>query len=507
LGTGGTNREVRYLYENNRVSRSYIQTGGYDFRFGYDGQGRLESVTHNEALEGVVDYRYFYDKASNVTRRYNYYNGSEVNYVYDHADRITDVDLKRLVNNVGETLISHEHYTLDNMNRVTAILHQQGGTTTDNFTYDDAGQLKNATYGWANPLGNCTYNWDNAGNRLSAGGKNYTPNAYNQYTAVTGDTITNGSEHEIASYKAMAYKYYGDTYLSSVTGGGNTYQLYYDALGRCVERKLIVGTTLTTNYYLYDGEHWIQEYKSDGTSYTGAVYGLGVDEILGRGVNGVAHWPLPDRNGNTAVVTSSMTGAGSTLTTTILEQYRYDAFGAPTFKNAAGTNLATQASAIGNRFLFTGREYNSQFGFYEYRARAYHPGLGRFMSEDPKGFDAGDYNFYRYCGNDPWDLTDPMGLEFDVSQNSDDNIVRWNTAVSAWKQNSAAAAVYNAVQASSVIVRVVIKSFDNNNYSDGSLHVDLTHGGELQQGGYNSPATRAIHEVTHTADRIANPEK
>src|SRR5262249_31914397 len=48
--------------------------------------------------------------------------------------------------------------------------------------------------------------------------------------------------------------------------------------------------------------------------------------------------------------------------------------------------------------------------FYEYRARAYHPGLGRFMSEDPKLFDAGDYNFYRYCHNDPIDIVDPMGL-------------------------------------------------------------------------------------------------
>jgi RHS repeat-associated protein len=90
------------------------------------------------------------------------------------------------------------------------------------------------------------------------------------------------------------------------------------------------------------------------------------------------------------------------------EYYRYDAFGTPTIYNAAGTVLTS--SAIGNRILFTGREYNSQFGFYEYRARAYHPGLGRFMSEDPKGFDAGDYNWFRYCLNDPWDLTDPMGL-------------------------------------------------------------------------------------------------
>jgi hypothetical protein len=33
------------------------------------------------------------------------------------------------------------------------------------------------------------------------------------------------------------------------------------------------------------------------------------------------------------------------------------------------------------------------------------------MSEDPKGFQAGDYNLYRYCFNDPLDRSDPMGLE------------------------------------------------------------------------------------------------
>lgn len=60
--------------------------------------------------------------------------------------------------------------------------------------------------------------------------------------------------------------------------------------------------------------------------------------------------------------------------------------------------------------MFTGREYASKFAIYEYRARAYHPGLGRFLSEDPIGFNAGDYNLFRYCKNDPLDLTDPMGL-------------------------------------------------------------------------------------------------
>jgi hypothetical protein len=33
------------------------------------------------------------------------------------------------------------------------------------------------------------------------------------------------------------------------------------------------------------------------------------------------------------------------------------------------------------------------------------------MSEDPKLFDAGDYNLFRYCHNDPIDSVDPMGLD------------------------------------------------------------------------------------------------
>ena len=99
---------------------------------------------------------------------------------------------------------------------------------------------------------------------------------------------------------------------------------------------------------------------------------------------------------------------------TVIEKYRYDAFGLPTYMNGSGVVIG--GSAYTNRFLFTGREYRSTFGFYEYRARAYHPILGRFMSEDPKLFDAGDYNLFRYCHNDPEDLTDPMGLtDIDIS--------------------------------------------------------------------------------------------
>jgi RHS repeat-associated protein len=79
----------------------------------------------------------------------------------------------------------------------------------------------------------------------------------------------------------------------------------------------------------------------------------------------------------------------------VIEKYKYDAFGAPTVYDGSG-NLRPGATIHKNRFMFTGREYAATFGFYEYRARAYNPVLGRFMSEDPKLFDGGDYNLFRY---------------------------------------------------------------------------------------------------------------
>jgi RHS repeat-associated protein len=107
-----------------------------------------------------------------------------------------------------------------------------------------------------------------------------------------------------------------------------------------------------------------------------------------------------DGNGNVTAITSS-SGA-------VQERYTYDVYGTPTIKNASGTVLSS--SAVGNRFLFTGREYIAQIGLYDYRNRAYSPGLGRFLQTDPIRFDAGDINIYRYCGNDPGNGRDPMGL-------------------------------------------------------------------------------------------------
>jgi len=45
---------------------------------------------------------------------------------------------------------------------------------------------------------------------------------------------------------------------------------------------------------------------------------------------------------------------------------------------------------------------------YDYRARYYDAGVGKFISEDPIGFEGGDGNFYRYAVNNPISNIDPL---------------------------------------------------------------------------------------------------
>jgi len=57
----------------------------------------------------------------------------------------------------------------------------------------------------------------------------------------------------------------------------------------------------------------------------------------------------------------------------------------------------------------TVQESDARTGLYYYRARYYDPQTGRFLIEDPIGFDGGD-NGYAYSDNNPNRFADPTGL-------------------------------------------------------------------------------------------------
>jgi RHS repeat-associated protein len=394
--TAGGTEDVVYTYGGaGRLIEVAVGTGAsqsYDQTLSYDAMGRVQYLGDNVRGNFI---KYTYDKASNITRRDTLppFISGYVTYPRDNLNRMTSRSA-----GTGAGLMSTETYGYDVMSRLTTTDRTEDGKR-DQFGYDYSSQLVSAKYGLVggvNPSRTASYDFDLVGNRelvVDAGiSKTYTPNILNQYNSAGSDTVTNGSKHEVSAYKSFNYTYIGDGRLQKVTGGGNTYTMAYDALGRCVSRTLNGSIT----YYYYDGEKPFQE---TGAVLATNVYGLGIDEIVIRFEPTQIYYFFQDHEGS---VTHVRTSAG------LVEQYRYDAFGAPTIKDGAGNGRT--ASAIGNRFMFTGREWNETFDFYEYRARAYHPGLGRFMSEDPKGFEAGDYNLFRYCGNDPVDRTDPMGL-------------------------------------------------------------------------------------------------
>jgi RHS repeat-associated protein len=192
---------------------------------------------------------------------------------------------------------------------------------------------------------------------------------------------------------------------SAFAGTSNSMWFGHDPLGRCVKRWIApsAGTSgyNPATYFYYDGWSLIQEGGSATNATRLYVHGARVDEMVAQTTPGNSwRYFQYDARGHCILQTDA---SGD-----IAEQYDYDAFGFPYFYNSSGTDI--HSSSWGNRFLFTGREWISELRTYDFRNRMYQPELGRFLQPDPKQFDAGDYNLYRYCHNDPVNKSDPTGL-------------------------------------------------------------------------------------------------
>jgi RHS repeat-associated protein len=108
----------------------------------------------------------------------------------------------------------------------------------------------------------------------------------------------------------------------------------------------------------------------------------------------------------------------------ILEGYLYDAYGRHTvFTPGAGGSVefgdsdaveTGAPSALGNIWLFTGRQFDAESGLLFYRSRYLNPSLGRFISRDPHDPWSNLKNLgngYPYAVNSAVNWVDPFGLE------------------------------------------------------------------------------------------------
>ncbi|UII33140.1 insecticidal toxin complex protein [Fulvivirga ulvae] len=112
-----------------------------------------------------------------------------------------------------------------------------------------------------------------------------------------------------------------------------------------------------------------------------------------------------------------------TETAEVISYEEYHPYGTTAYqaKNAA-------IKAASKRYRYTGMERDEETGLEYHSARYYLPWLGRWLSADPKGTEAG-INAYSYSNNNPIILTDPSGLDARLTVDQATHTITYSSTV------------------------------------------------------------------------------
>ncbi len=473
-GTSTPTRIFTYSYDGANQLTEVNETDSR-YTFTYDTAGRVTGVSSLGSNMPQVRLTNTYNAAGSRTAvSDNLSTAGTVSFTYDNAQRVTNVKLT-----VGGTVGPTVDLGYDAANRLTSISRKANGTTFDKttttFTYDNADRMTAITHTYIPMMGSsttlATYTYAyNAASELTVetnkdGTLTYTYDNTSQLTGVDGSGGTCG---ETGCDETFSYDTNGNrTMTGYTTGSGNrltsdgTYNYTLDGNGNTLTKTRISDsqkTEFTWDFrnrltqvvvkdssnnilqqsdYTYDAfdRRIIKSFDDDGpgphtaivtkTLYDGAhfaanpyadfngsntltmryLYAPAVDVILARrDASGTVAWYLADHLGTVRDIANT--------SGTVLDHISYSAYG----KVTAETNASN-----GDRFKYTGREYDSELSLYYYRARYFDATTGRFISADPIAFAAGDSNLYAYVANAPTGGSDPLGLESPTSYGYDPN--------------------------------------------------------------------------------------
>ncbi|GAB6184542.1 RHS repeat-associated core domain-containing protein [Thermopirellula anaerolimosa] len=426
----------------------------------YDSAGRQTRLIVD--LNGTKDFknRYFYDSLGRVTfitqaaqSGGNPVATKMVNFTYDAAGQLDT--LTRYADLAAAQLVAQSDYGHDLAGRLTDLVHHRGQTTfvdygwsfdaagrmtqyvnsidgTADYTSDATGQLTAADYDYQSDE---SYQYDANGNRVIANGSTYTTGPNNQllsdgtyryqYDAEgnrtyrfidanesgqldAGDTdITKYNwDHRNRLYKVQHQASYGAAVDWVI-------RYSYDHENRLVRRRMDAngdGDYEQKRVFAYDGNQVVLDFQHTGAGNVVAsdlrwryLWGPAVDQILAEeevdgGTADLVAWTLTDHLNTVRDIVKYDPQTG---TTTVVNHLVYDAFGRVTSESNP---------AVDSLFLFTARPFDADTGLQNNLHRWYDPPVGRWPSEDPIGFAAGDGNLYRYVGNGVLTAVDPAGL-------------------------------------------------------------------------------------------------
>jgi len=418
-----------YDQNNNRVSMTDpIGTTNYVF----DQVDRLTSITNPK---GEV-YSFGFDNGSRLTSITR--PGSTSALAFDDVNFLTSITH----NKSGGTNIASFEYWRDQIGNRTKIRTVAGDK---DFGYDNNSQLVSAT----NPEAPAshqseTYSYDEIANRTTDQAGSYQYDLKKQRLVEDYRSFyffdNNGNMIKRQAKANFPYSDISNFYYSSENqligfklfeGGAaqptKEVVYTYDALGRRIAKTVVDHTAPTdprktfNRRYVYDGQNIALEYTLDSdfnkllARYTHSP--LAPDDVLAADITADGVTAQLAQNAGTAIYIKDAQGTVTDVTDSTgmkLMHYVYSAFGELIgIKDAYGADVSS-APPVATSFTYTGREHDSESGYYYYRARYYDPAIGRFLQKDPHPGVLENpttvVNGNAYVGNNPTNITDSTGM-------------------------------------------------------------------------------------------------
>ena len=392
------NRLAKETYQDATVTRTYDSYGRLtavndsmsgEFTFGYDVNGRMVTQT---SPTGSISYTR--NAVQRVATR-QVAGQNAVTYVYDPAGNLSNAalpaagigytyDARNMPKTATRTNSVSTAYTYDALGQVLSLIHSNGpnAINTQIYSYDTSGERQSAMNDLSRPLITqaTTATVDAVNELLTNGQTTYTSDA-------NGNRLT-----ETTSGKTIQYQWDGRNRLSSIIdSAGNVSSFKYDFMRNLIKIGQASGGATAPQAFVVDRMSNVVSLTTTLGSLISVLTGVGVD----------SHMATVDASNNILFGINDPINSTLGLTDSqgkLSSVFKYEPYGQLT-----GTILPSYP------FSFTGRVPIINQIMY-YRNRFYDAAIGRFLSEDPIGFTAGDSNLYRYVGGSPLDSIDPSGL-------------------------------------------------------------------------------------------------
>ena len=389
--TAQNGKTLAYSYNIPGRTRSVTYPGGRAIIEATDARRRLGKIDDAGSPPPIVQYSY--DLGNRVVSCL-YRNSTVANYGYNANNWITS--LNHVKSDLTQIAAFTHAYDNEGNKRFENKVHDPGASEA--YAYDSVYRLIDFKVG--NLVGSTVpvpatqtqYTLDGVGNwkvkTKDAIPETRTHNALNEITSINGAPVLSDFNGNTSADTRYTYAYDEENRLTAVTRKSDSRlvgQYQYDALSRRIKKIADAATPsipVETRYF-YDNARIVEEQNPAGATQATYVYGNYIDEILTMNRAGQTYYYHQNALWSVEAITNSAAA--------VVERYMYDAYGLPIVTDGSGppgvpvpsNAWGTPHSAIGNPWMFTGRQFDEETRLYFYRERYYDAVKGGFLQRDP----------------------------------------------------------------------------------------------------------------------------